>query len=98
MRKKARKFTPEGHPVEVYKKGKKHKIYVDTVTKEIIMVNPLPLMAAVAAAPYVIEGAQALFSKKGKSQPSEMSPHYKPSLMERAIMLEALENKKGRCC
>jgi hypothetical protein len=39
MRQKHGKFTPEGHEILVFRRGK-HKVYVDMVTLQIIAINP----------------------------------------------------------
>lgn len=43
VKKKCKLFTIDGHPIEIYRKGRGHRVFVDTVTGRIVATNPLPI-------------------------------------------------------
>lgn len=100
-------FTPNGHPIVIYKKGKKHRVFIDTVTNEVIMTNPSVLGRAAKFAakqvPFlgtaidVAEMASEFIPKKAgqatrKSEPmAQYSSKGRLSVFEKALMAKALD-------
>jgi len=94
-------FTAEGHPIAIYKKGKRHKVYVDLVSNQVVATNPLPLAALAAmVAPTILEKGKELLGRRAGSAISRrgFSPEQYPfpprerlSIFEKALMAKALD-------
>ena len=102
MRKKTKRYTPDGHPIEVYRKGRKHKVYIDTVTHEVVMTNPLPLAAlaipaARVAAPYLIQKGTEMIQRKREKRVSPETPlpqKEKLTVFEKAYLAEMMDRRR----
>ena len=90
MKKKKRQiYCSCGNPVTIYKKGKKHRVFVCPQCG-IIANNPLPLAAiAAAAAPSLIEGAINLIGSK-KSPKTRLSDG-EASILPKTIKYDNLD-------
>lgn len=97
MRKKRKIYCKCGAEVQIYKKSKKHRVFVCS-NCGIIATNPLPLLPILAAAaPYLIEKGVDLISGIGKKKPKVSSeaetvscPTHKLTQFEKALLLERI--------